>query len=322
MRGKDMAFWWVNQNQTWKHEIGGGYLWSPKRSQGNRRNQFYENMRIVETGDFIFSFYKQHIQHVGIAQRPALSGNKPADFGLTGEYWNNEGWFVPVEWHAVPVPLRPKDIIGSLRPHLPAKYSPLDQNGKGLQSVYLASVPDPMAAELIAQLGGVGNDLPRLSRSAGDGADAVRVLDDDVEKTIRNDTDIDKTERQAIINARRGQGRFRSNLDEVERCCRITRVSDPRLLRASHIKPWRSCANNHERLDGFNGLLLTAHIDHLFDRGYISFADDGELLVSSLIEPEQLARLGITAPPVINVGSFLANQKPYLAYHREVIFRG
>ncbi len=316
-----MAYWWVNQNQTWKHEIGGGYLWSPKRSQNDRYNQFYENMRIVETGDIVFSYYKQRIQHVGIAQRPALSGNKPADFGLTGDYWNNEGWFVPVEWHVIPTPFRPKDIIGSLRPHLPAKYSPLDQNGNGLQSVYLALVPDPMAAVLIAQSGGLGNDLLRLSRSAGDGDGAVRVLNDAVEQTIRNNTDIDETERQAVINARRGQGRFRINVEEIERCCRITGVSDPRLLRASHIKPWRSCANNHERLDGYNGLLLAPHIDHLFDRGYISFADDGKLLVSQRIDPEQLARLGITAQPLINVGSFLTEQKPYLAHHREIVFR-
>jgi hypothetical protein len=92
------------------------------------------------------------------------------------------------------------------------------------------------------------------------------------------------------------------------------------LLKASHIKPWRSCANNHERLDGYNGLLLAPHVDHLFDRGYISFADDGELWVSSRIDLRQLELMGVRTSPAVNVGPFSAEQRSYLAYHRENVF--
>ena len=53
-----MTYWWVNQNQTWKHETGGGYLWSPKRKRNGAYSQFYENMRLVEPGDMVFmDFY-------------------------------------------------------------------------------------------------------------------------------------------------------------------------------------------------------------------------------------------------------------------------
>jgi putative restriction endonuclease len=51
-----MRYWWVNQNQTYRHEVEGGYLWSPKRSASGARNPFYEAMREVAPGDLIFSF--------------------------------------------------------------------------------------------------------------------------------------------------------------------------------------------------------------------------------------------------------------------------
>ena len=150
--------------------------------------------------------------------------------------------------------------------------------------------------------------------------DAIQLIDDTVEQEIKNNTEIDETERKALVSSRRGQGRFRQNLASIEKCCRVTGVTDPRLLRASHIKPWRSCANNHERLDGYNGLLLAPHIDHLFDRGYISFSDEGNLLVSPRINPDQLSLLGISLDPTPNVGSFTEEQKSYLEFHRTLVF--
>ena len=150
--------------------------------------------------------------------------------------------------------------------------------------------------------------------------DAIQLIDDTVEQEIKNNTEIDETERKALVSSRRGQGRFRQNLASIEKCCRVTGVTDPRLLRASHIKPWRSCANNHERLDGYNGLLLAPHIDHLFDRGYISFSDEGNLLVSPRINPDQFSLLGISLDPTPNVGSFTEEQKSYLEFHRTLVF--
>jgi len=48
-----MRYWWVNQNQTYRHEVQGGYLWSPKRNANGARNPFYESMREVAPGDLI-----------------------------------------------------------------------------------------------------------------------------------------------------------------------------------------------------------------------------------------------------------------------------
>jgi putative restriction endonuclease len=90
-------------------------------------------------------------------------------------------------------------------------------------------------------------------------------------------------------------------LSEIEKCCRITQIADLRLLRASHIKPWRACNNNQERLDGNNGLLLSPHVDLLFDRGYISVEDDGTLLRSPRIDLADFARLGISPDQTFGV---------------------
>jgi len=89
-------------------------------------------------------------------------------------------------------------------------------------------------------------------------------------------------------------------------------------LRASHIKPWRACTDA-EKLDGNNGLLLSPHIDHLFDQGYISFTDTGDLLVSTFLKPSVLVFWKLANK--VNVGAFNSAQRSYLAYHRQNIFR-
>jgi hypothetical protein len=156
-------------------------------------------------------------------------------------------------------------------------------------------------------------------RRNGSGRETMAAsLEDKIEHAVRNDTTITETERQAVILARRGQGKFRSNVEAIEPGCRLTGVTDSRLLRAGHIMPWRSCTDNRERLDGNNGLLLAPHVDHLFDRGFISFADDGTVLLSPVIPIEQFKRLGIR--PSTKVRTFSRDQCRYLAHHREHVF--
>jgi putative restriction endonuclease len=109
---------------------------------------------------------------------------------------------------------------------------------------------------------------------------------------IESDTTIPPTDREAIIRARRGQGIFKQRVMAIEQRCRITGVTNPVHLVASHCKPWRD-ANNTERLNGENGLLLTPSIDHLFDRGFIGFEATGKLIISPVAHPPSLDRMGI-----------------------------
>lgn len=73
-------------------------------------------------------------------------------------------------------------------------------------------------------------------------------------------------------------------------------------------------------MDGENGLLLTPNADSLFDRGFISFDDDGILLLSPVLETQVLHQLGLPVERAMNVGQFTEGQKGYLAYHRREIF--
>jgi hypothetical protein len=100
--------------------------------------------------------------------------------------------------------------------------------------------------------------------------------------------------------------------------CRITKVDNPAHLRASHCKPWRD-ASHQERLNGENGLLLTPSIDHLFDRGFISFEDSGRLILSPVADLRSLARMGVPTDGSVNVGSFTEGQRFFLDYHRNSV---
>ena len=89
-----MRYWWVNQNQTFRHELAGGYLWSPKRNANGARNPFYESMREVAPGDAIFPVVDTRIAAIGMAQSYCWESPKPAEFGDAGQNWENIGWKV------------------------------------------------------------------------------------------------------------------------------------------------------------------------------------------------------------------------------------
>ena len=88
---------------------------------------------------------------------------------------------------------------------------------------------------------------------------------------------------------------------------------------SAYCKPWRD-SDDAERLDGENGLLLTPTIDHLFDRGFISFEADGKLLVSPVAHGPSLERMGVPAGERVNVGGFPEGQRRYFEFHRERVF--
>jgi putative restriction endonuclease len=147
-----MRYWWVNQNQTYRAEVRGSFMWSPKQNANGARNQFYENMREVSPGDVVFSFCDTRIKAIGVVTGGSQTGPKP-DFGNAGLNWSKEGWFVPVDYCVLNKQIRPKDHAAILRPFLPARYSPLQESGDGLQSVYLAEVPQPLADALVGLIG-------------------------------------------------------------------------------------------------------------------------------------------------------------------------
>jgi putative restriction endonuclease len=317
-----MRYWWVNQNQTYRHELGGGYLWSPKRNANGARNPFYESMREVSPGDLVFSFVDTRIMAIGIAESYCYESPKPEEFGGAGMNWEAIGWRLRVHFRNLGNRVRPKDHIELLRPLLPNRYSPLQPNGNGLQSVYLTPVPEILAEALIVLIGpeavaaqGAAQEADQTMTDAN--AD-LEVWEHHIESELDRDTTIPTTEREALIIARRGQGLFKERVMLIERRCRITGVDNPIHLRASHCKPWRD-SDNAERLNGENGLLLTPSIDHLFDRGFISFQDTGALIVSPVAHRPSLDRMGVPTASDLNVGIFSSGQRRFLEYHRDAV---
>jgi putative restriction endonuclease len=322
-----MRYWWVNQNQTYRHEIDGGYLWSPKRKSNEQRNPFYESMREVSPGDIVISFFDTRVAALGIARSYCYESPKPTEFGSTGANWGPIGWKIEVSFLELRNRIRPKDYIVDLRGFLPEKYAPLRPSGDGLQSVYLTQVGASFAAVLFRLIGAeasrvadVGNTVSRTERLSPASEPTLEEWERRVESAIRDDRKLAETERQALILARRGQGIFRTNVQSVERACRVTKVDRREHLVAGHIKPWRD-GSNDERLDAENGLLLTPTIDHLFDKGFISFENGGDLIVSPVADTVSVERMGISTDRRINVGTFSEGQRRFLEYHRDNVLR-
>lgn len=306
-----MANWWVNHKQTYRQEVEGGYIWSPKTRKDGGRNHFYDNLQRVQAGDLVFSFANAQIHDVGVATSTAKTMPKPTDFGKAGDEWSATGWLVPVEFHRTKKPLRPKAHMQAIGPLLPERYSPIRESGDGNQVAYLAEISDELSALLLRLI----NDPSLQPRLEGSMPNAES--DDALEQEVWERPDIPETTKRQLVLSRRGQGVFRRRVEGIEPSCRVTGLSEPQHLRASHVKPWRT-SSDEERLDGSNGLLLAVHIDHLFDSGYISFAASGELLISPRLSKN--AHRAFNLSPSLSSKPLTPDQERYMAYHRKQIF--
>ena len=308
-------WWWVNHSPTARRETAGGYLWSPRTERGGARSPFYDNMRRAGPGDLALSYANGRLRHVGRVADFAFAAAEPEG----GE--GREGWWLPVRWTPLEPSVSPREVIGALGPLMPGRYSPIDPaTGLGRQKAYLTEISEAAFETAVApsRFDRAGLELerpPGLDRPP-----AARGLDEAVEQAIVGDPSLSATQKQQLAVARRGQGLFRENVRVLEPACRVTGVTNPWLLIASHIKPWRACATAAERLDGANGLLLTPHVDLLFDRGFISFEDRGDVLVSPRLGRDDLARMGLKGLTARNVRPFARRQAGYLDWHRQWVF--
>lgn len=136
---------------------------------------------------------------------------------------------------------------------------------------------------------------------------------DDIERVLV-DKAIGETEKSQLVNARLGQGKFRNQLIDQWQSCALTGYPDTRFLVASHIKPWRT-ANNTERLDRYNGLLLLPNLDKVFDLGFITFESKGNIVISRHLE--RFSQLGLSKDMTLDLQE---EHQDYLSYHRDVVF--
>ena len=308
-----MNYWWVNHKQTFKEELEGGYIWSPQVNSNGSKNQTYLNLKGTKVGDIVFSYANSEIKAVGLVVHNCKSSDKPEEFGVKGDGWDKKGWLVQVDWEMLSKQFIPKNHLKEIVPLLPIKYSPIQSNGNGNQGCYLAAISNSL-----------GEFIWRKVSSANPEVDiAIEDIKDQLEEEFIQESigieDISETEKQQLVKSRRGQGVFKKRVAEREIRCRVTGVENPSFLIASHIKPWKMCSNA-ERLDGDNGLLLSPHVDRLFDRGWISFPNSGDVVCFNEEVKEVMKSWNISH--VTNVEKFSENQMPYLEFHRAEIFKG
>jgi putative restriction endonuclease len=143
---------------------------------------------------------------------------------------------------------------------------------------------------------------------------SIQTIENDIEEIITNSS-ISSTQKTQLINARIGQGQFRKDLLHYWEQCAVTGFQSHELLVASHIKPW-SKSSNEERLDPYNGLLLIPNIDKVFDKGLISFSENGSILISQFLPEANM--LGIDSKMKVNLTK---KHQVYMQYHRDYLYK-
>ena len=288
-------------------------MWSPIKNANGARNPFYDNMEKVHPGDLVFAYAQQQVKAIGVAQKKAYSAPKPASFENASNNWSQIGWLVEVEFSQLENPVVPKEHLQVIGKYLTTKSAPLDEMGRGKER-YLVELEVGLALVLI-QISKIPLELMTRELAPVQNSES----DYEIELEIQANSLEGDPEKIQLTKSRRGQGIFKANVRLVEDRCRVTGVTNIKHLRASHIKPW-SVSSKEEKLDGFNGLLLSPHVDHLFDRGFISFRSSGDLIISKELNPIVLNQWNIASST--NVGAFKNNQDKYLEFHRDVVFQG
>lgn len=131
----------------------------------------------------------------------------------------------------------------------------------------------------------------------------------------------DMKSNKEISNARYGQGKYREQLLEQCRFCPFTMISDERLLIASHIKPW-AAASKTEKIDPYNGYMLSPLYDKLFDKGFITFTEKRHVILSEFISPYTWKQIGLKNDSFIKTLPMDDKRIEYLKFHQQSVFKG
>ncbi len=143
---------------------------------------------------------------------------------------------------------------------------------------------------------------------------------EEIEETPSTETEDVKVKKE-ISNTRYGQGKYREQLLEQCRFCPFTMISDERLLIASHVKPWAT-ANATEKVDPYNGYMLSPLYDKLFDKGFITFTEKRHVILSEFISPYTWKQIGLKNDSFINSPPMDDKRAEYLRFHHRSVFKG
>lgn len=296
-----MNFYWVNLGDSHKEVKEYNFLWAPSHTETSRGtktiNAGWKHVPNVSKGDIVICYLKGKIIYIAIVKKDAYASPRPEN--RTFDKWKKEGFKIEVDLEILPVPVEMDEVRDEISTLYNDRCDPklLDKNNKVAER-YLIALPQAAGIFLLDTLGEVAiNIQERLPKS-------------------NSKQDQSPTTKESIIKARIGQGKFREEVLKLwGNTCPVTNVDLPELLIASHILSWQ-LSNDVEKLDKHNGLPLSPSIDKLFDKGFISFSDHGDMLMGKNITNEILQKLGINLDTKI-IG--LKNEHlKYLKRHREI----
>jgi putative restriction endonuclease len=296
-----MAFYWVNVGRTFKEVSENKFLWAPSHSISKNGsivvNAGWKQVPEIKKGDIIFCNRDGYIVYVAVAETDASPSPIPP--GRKFEAWKKDGYKINVRLEELTTKIDTCNFKEEFSRLFNERCTPTLLNvNMSFNEIYMAAMPDVAGAYLLNLLGDITINV----------YDATQNTLSDKKKKVTT------RERDVIVSARIGQGKFRSDvLNLWDNKCPVTEVDMPELLIASHIVPW-VLADNDGKVDVYNGLPLSPAIDKLFDRGYVSFSDEGFLLKSDKLQSETLARLGIDQDKKIN--GLTEEHKYYLQKHR------
>jgi hypothetical protein len=306
---EELNFFWVNIGKSHKEAIEGHFLWAPlhsekpKASGGVRTTYFshWNSVATVRAGDIIFCNVDRKIAYIAVAKLNAYEAAPPTT-RIFNE-WDPNGRRVDVDFFELEPPISIEGyILDSFKERYNERCTPrvVTKTGSIFQG-YMASLP--MDA---------GIDLLRL---AGDQEEAIATTSLNLSAPMVTPKRVSSsTTKQALREARIGQGRFRRDLLNFWQRCPITGITNPDLLIASHAKPW-AISSDEEKLDPYNGFLFAVHIDRLFDKGLISFNQDGKILISKHLSERDARVLNIHREITLPIQQ---NHKKYLEAHRNI----
>lgn len=296
-----MAFYWVNLGDSHKEVAKYSFLWAPTYTisgKGTKSvNAGWKHVSDVSKGDIIFCHANGEIIYVAIATKDPYLSQRPPN--RTYDKWKKEGNKIEVDLEVLATPVSNKEFKDEFIPLFNSQTSPkLFTVKREPSQQYMVSIPDGAGALILNALG-----------------DASINIQDKL-NTSKGKQKPQETTRDSWVKSRIGQGQFRDDVLALwNSTCPITKVDIPGLLIASHIVSWQ-LSNDQEKLDKFNGLPLSPDVDKLFDKGFISFSDEGEILIHKSISTTLLDQLGIDQSKRIE--SLKADNLPYLKRHREL----
>ena len=300
LRKHPMKFFVVFQGDTYEEERDLSCLWAPKLDKRGGEQHHHKRLLDINIGDRVIHLKDRKIMAISTAIRKAYDAECPREFKR--QNFSSDGRMVDLELTELDDQINVNDIFDKIRDYLPEKYSPfIKHNGKGNQG-YLF--------EISANIFNI-------------------ILDTDFDDQSTNSNNANKepqapkgesTVNSISVNRRSSahQQYFKNQLlNHWGIKCVLTGITNKDLLIGAHIKPWTK-SNEIEKIDKFNGLPLTPNADKLFELGYISFDNNGNILISNSIDEEDLKSLGINTKTKLNISS---EHTKYLEYHRTNKFK-